>query len=98
MMQGLICGNTISNFSGATFFMIGLLVFCLAFFVAACYLEVRLSKAEEWWKVLIPLAVLLVVGAFSSPLGVILLVIYGVNRYQIKKQKDELEQMKIKDL
>lgn len=81
-----------------TLFSVGLLVFCLLVFGGFCWLEVRLSKAEEWWKGLIPLAVLLVLGALSSPLGVVLLVIYGVNRYKIKKHSDEIKQMKIQDL
>lgn len=84
--------------SMTTVFMICFVIFTIAFFVAACYLEVRLSKAEEWWKGLIPMAVLLVLGALSSPLGIVLLVIYGVNRYKIKKKNDEIKQMKIKDL
>lgn len=84
--------------STMTLFTIGFVVFNIVFFAALCYLEVRLSKAEEWWKGLIPLVILLVLGAFSSPLGIVLLIIYGVNRYKIKKQKDEIEQMKIKDL
>lgn len=84
--------------SSMTVFTIGVVIFTIAFFVAACYLEVRLSKAEEWWKGLIPMAVLLVLGALSSPLGIVLLIIYGVNRYKIKKHKDEMEQMKIQDL
>lgn len=81
-----------------TVFMTGVVVFGIAFFIAACYLEVRLSKAAEWWKGLILPVILLILDALSSPLGMVLLVIYAVNRYKIKKQKDEIEQMKIKDL
>ena len=81
-----------------TVFMIGVVVFGIAFFIAACYLEVRLSKAAEWWEGLILPVILLVLDVLSSPLGIVLLVIYAVNRYKIKKQKDEIEQMKIKDL
>lgn len=95
-------GNTIAQSVGGpnigVIFLVGMLIFGITFFVAACYLEVRLSKAEEWWKGLIPMAVLLVFGALSSPLGIVLLVIYGVNRYKIKKKNDEIKQMKIKDL
>ncbi len=81
-----------------TLFSVGILIFWIAVFGIFCYLEVRLSKAEEWWKGLIPMAVLLVFGALSSPLGIVLLVIYSVNRYKIKKKNDEIKQMKIKDL
>ena len=81
-----------------TVFMTGVVVFGIAFFIAACYLEVRLSKAAEWWKGLILPVILLVLDVLSSPLGIVLLVIYAVNRYKIKKQKDDIEQMKIKDL
>lgn len=81
-----------------TFFTLGFLVFHIVFFIALCYLEMRLSKAEDWWKGLILPAIALLLSSSGKALVVVLLVIYGVNRYKIKKNKDEIEQMKIQDL
>ncbi|MGN0133646.1 MAG: hypothetical protein ACI4AO_02895 [Anaerotignum sp.] len=65
--------------------------------VATCYWEVRLSREEEWWKGLILPLFAVMIGSIANILAIILLVIYGVNRRKMKK-KNELEQMKIKDL
>ena len=78
--------------------ILGVIIFNIAFLIGSCYLQVGLSKAEEWWKGLILPAIALLFFSFGKVLAVVLLAIYGVNRYKIKKHKDEIEQMKIQDL
>ncbi len=87
-----------SGMAGMSILVWGIVIFYIALLIGSCYLQVRLSKAEEWWKGLILPAIALIFHSFGNALAVVLLVIYGVNRYKIKKHKDEIEQMKIQDL
>lgn len=96
-MNGNAIVSATGTFSSVSIFLIVYLVGILLIATAACYWEVRLSKAEEWWKGLILPLFAVMIGSIANLLAIILMVIYGVNRRKIKK-KNELEQMKIKDL
>lgn len=96
-MNGNAIVSATGTFSSVSIFLIVYLVGILLIAAAACYWEVHLSKAEEWWKGLILPLFAVMIGSIANLLAIILLVIYGVNRRKMKK-KNELEQMKIKDL
>lgn len=93
-------GNMITEsmgMSGISIIFIVYFAVILLIAAAACYWEVRLFREQEWWKGLILPLFAVIIGSIANILAIILLMIYGLNRRKMKK-KNELEQMKIKDL
>ncbi len=89
-------GRFMSTFD--TFRMSGTLYVCaiilvtLLIYVAICCLEWRLAKKEEWWKGMILPVVFLLLGRGGRFLGIILLVIYGIQRNKLQKEQNKTEE------
>lgn len=63
----------------------------LLIYAAICYLEWRLAQKEEWWKGMILPIVFLLLGRGGRFLGIILLVIYGLQRNKLQKEQNKIE-------
>ena len=64
----------------------------LLIYVAICCLEWRLAKKEEWWKGMILPIIFLLLGRGGRFLGIILLVIYGLQRNKLQKEQNKMEE------
>ena len=64
----------------------------LLIYVAICCLEWRLAKKEEWWKGMILPIIFLLLGRGGRFLGIILLVIYGIQRNKLQKGENKTEE------
>ena len=60
-------------------------------YVAICSLEWRLSQKEEWWKGIILPILFLLLGRGGRLFGIILLAIYGIQRFKLEKLKKETQ-------
>lgn len=75
-----------------TIYVCAIILVMLLIYVAICYLEWRLAQKEEWWKGMILPIVFLLLGRGGRFLGIILLVIYGLQRNKLQKEQNKIEE------
>ena len=71
-----------------TLYVCAIILVMLLIYAAICYLEWRLAQKEEWWKGMILPIVFLLLGRGGRFLGIILLVIYGLQRNKLQKEQN----------
>ena len=74
-----------------TLYVCAIILVMLLIYAAICYLEWRLAQKEEWWKGMILPIVFLLLGRGGRFLGIILLVIYGLQRNKLQKEQNKIE-------
>lgn len=74
-----------------TLYMCTIILVTLLIYVAICCLEWRLARKEEWWKGMILPIIFLLLGRGGRFLGIILLVIYGLQRNKLQKEENQEE-------
>lgn len=75
-----------------TIYLITIIFVMLLIYVAIGYLEWRLSQKEEWWKGMILPVIFLLLGRGGRLFGIILLVIYGIQRNKLQKEENKTEE------
>ena len=75
-----------------TLYVWAIILVTLLIYVAICCLEWRLAKKREWWKGMILPVVFLLLGRGGRFLGIILLVIYGIQRNKLQKEQNKTEE------
>ena len=75
-----------------TIYVCAIILVMLLIYAAICYLEWRLAQKEEWWKGMILPIVFLLLGRGGRFLGIILLVIYGLQRNKLQKEQNKIEE------
>ena len=75
-----------------TLYVCAIILVMLLIYAAIFYLEWRLAQKEEWWKGLILPIVFLLLGRGGRFLGIILLVIYGLQRNKLQKEQNKIEE------
>lgn len=75
-----------------TLYVCAIILVMLLIYAAICYLEWRLAQKEEWWKGMILPIVFLLLGRGGRFLGIILLVIYGLQRNKLQKEQNKIEE------
>ena len=73
-------------------YVCAIILVMLLIYAAICYLEWRLAQKEEWWKGMILPIVFLLLGRGGRFLGIILLVIYGLQRNKLQKEQNKIEE------
>ena len=75
-----------------TIYVCAIILVMLLIYAAICYLEWRLAQKVEWWKGMILPIVFLLLGRGGRFLGIILLVIYGLQRNKLQKEQNKIEE------
>ena len=85
--------STLDTFRmSGTVYVWAIILVTLLIYVAICCLEWRLARKGEWWKGMILPVVFLLLGRGGRFLGIILLVIYGIQRNKLQKEQNKTEE------